>query len=360
MDLNALGWNPSFEAFFAELSEQDLIAGRVMRVDRQRYRVQGADGVWSAVISGRFGHQARQRSDFPAIGDWVALQVDADQAVIHHLLPRKSRFSRQAVGTDGRGGGSGEEQVIAANIDTVFLVNGLDGGRNFQLQRLERYLTLAWDSGADPVVVLNKADLCDTLEVFIAQAESVAFGVPVHVVSAIEDNGVEALVQYLGVGRTGAFLGPSGVGKSTLINTLLNTELDTGQVRHGDLRGKHTTTWSEVLCLPEGGLLIDTPGIRDIQLWADEQGLRESFEDVEALIAACRFVDCGHQSEPGCAVQQAVLDGTLDLKRLESYRKLKKEIQFLEDKRIHLSAKEDGNKKLSKSSRKWKKDHPKI
>jgi ribosome biogenesis GTPase len=141
---------------------------------------------------------------------------------------------------------------------------------------------------------------------------------------------------------------------------LLNTELDTGQVRHGDLRGKHTTTWSEVLCLPEGGLLIDTPGIRDIQLWADEQGLRESFEDVEALIAACRFVDCGHQSEPGCAVQQAVLDGTLDLKRLESYRKLKKEIQFLEDKRIHLSAKEDGNKKLSKSSRKWKKDHPKI
>jgi ribosome biogenesis GTPase len=266
------------------------------------------------------------------VGDWVALSPrwDEGKATIHALLPRKTKFSRRAVLSGGmpETGGRTDEQVLAANVDTVFLVSGLD--RDFNVRRIERYLAVAWDSGAAPVIILNKADLCEKLAAKLQEVEAVAIGVPIHPVSATENQGLETLQTYLGAGKTVVFLGSSGVGKSTIINCLLGSERQkVHAVREDDSRGRHTTAHRELIVLPEGGMVIDTPGLREIELWSNEEGLEKIFGDIEQLAASCRFRDCRHQGEPGCAIRQALDDGSLDAGRYDNYLKLQRELKHL-------------------------------
>ena len=278
-------------------------------------------GEQRAVVSGRFRHDATSKSDFPTVGDWVAVEsaTGDDQSIIQAVLPRQSKFAR---GFDSKTPAE-KERLIAVNIDTLFLVTGLDD--NYNLRRLERYVTLAWDSGAKPVIVLNKADLCNTVEELVSEVEGIAMGVPVHAVSA-QLGDVECLASYLEPGTTTAFVGSSGVGKSTLVNCLVGGEaMETGAIRGIDGRGRHTTTHRELIFMQSGGLLIDTPGLRELQMWGDDEGLQESFHDVEQLASQCRFNDCKHQEEPGCEVQAAIKRGELEQTRLVNYRKLERE-----------------------------------
>lgn len=323
-DLATLGWNSFFEGHFAPFRERGHVAGRVAREDRSAYVVLWREGAVTAELTGRFRHEAAERGDFPAVGDWAVLEVLAggQRAMIHAVLPRKSAFTRKAAGSRT------QEQVAAANVDTVFLISGLDG--DFNLRRMERYLAVAYDSGAVPVIVLNKADICDNVEEHVAQAESVALGVPILVVSAAEMTGLDALVPYLGVGETVAFLGSSGVGKSTLVNRFLGRDRQpTAAVRAHDSRGRMTTAHRELIQLPQGGLVIDTPGMRELQLWT-QAGMPGSFQDIENLASQCRFRDCAHGSEPGCAVKEAISDGRLEAERLVNYHRLQRELSRLE------------------------------
>jgi ribosome biogenesis GTPase len=286
-----------------------------------------------AEISGKMRYEAQDASAFPTVGDWVALKTRAgeDRATILNLLPRQSKFSRKAVLSGGvpGSGGKTEEQVLAANIDTVFLVSGLDN--DFNLRRIERYLTIAWDSGAAPVIVLNKADLCEEIEERMAEVEEVAFGVPLHPISALDKTGLVSLEEYLIPGKTSVFLGSSGVGKSTIINSLIGDELlKTGPLRESDQRGKHITTHRELIFLPSGGAVIDTPGLREIQIWLDNEGMENTFRDVMEFAEQCRFRDCSHSNEPGCAVLGAIETGDLDEDRFQNYLKLQREMRSLE------------------------------
>jgi ribosome biogenesis GTPase len=300
-------------------------------------------------------HAAGSKADFPAVGDWVCFDGGpGGEVVIHAVLPRRSKFSRKVPMMKT------EEQVVAANVDTVFLVSALDG--DFNPRRIERYITLAWDSGAGPVILLNKADLCPDIEARMPDVEAVAQGIPVLVMSALMDEGLGEVRSLMAEGKTGAFLGSSGVGKSSIINRLIGEELlEVGEVRQSDGKGRHITTTRELVVLPSGGMIIDTPGMREIQLWGDEGSLRGSFEDVELLARQCRFRDCSHKSEPGCAVKEAIEDGTLDGARLKSYMKLQRELESLavrKDQRARLHEKSKW-KKIAKWSRQLSKHDPK-
>jgi len=352
--LEALGWNEHWaQAFSACSCAQDpaIIAGRVAREGRAGYRVLAAEGAFQARISGRLRHDAQERNAIPAVGDWVALRrgggsqttsrpvghgrrvthvAHASAALIEEILPRRSSFSRKAVRAGGShlGPGRTEEQVLAANIDTVFLVSGLN--EEFRTRRIERYLAIAWDSGARPVIVLNKSDLCDDLAARVAEVTPSAVNVPIHAMSAVSGDGISALDAYLALGQTVVFLGSSGVGKSSLINRLMGEERqETQPLRASGGRGRHVTTSREMFLLPRGAVLIDTPGLREIQAWEDDTGLSQVFEDIETLAASCRFRDCRHDTEPGCAVKQAVAEGRLDAGRLVSYLKLQQEAAVL-------------------------------
>jgi len=319
-ELPRLGWTSALAEAFTEYAGDGLIPGRVALEHTHIYRVLTERGDLLARVSGRLRHRASGRADFPAVGDWVAIQVPehSGDSRIEALLPRRSRFSRRAAGDPT------EEQVVAANIDTVFLVAGLDG--DFNPRRIERYLVVASDSGAAPVVVLNKADVVDDPERLAEIVRASVGEVPVHVISTHVPGAVDVLRQYLGFGRTGALLGSSGVGKSTIVNRLIGHDLlRTEEVRESDSRGRHTSTARQLIVLPDSGLLIDTPGMRELQLWETSDGTRDTFGDIEALAAACRFRDCRHRQEPGCAVQRAVADGDLAGGRLESYHKLQNE-----------------------------------
>ena len=322
--LSQLGWDSHFQKRFELAKAEGLIPARVISQSRSSYHIGGQFGELKAKVSGNMRYQLEEVGQFPAVGDWVAVKPEIGEAVIQAVLPRKSKFSRQAAGERT------EEQVVAANIDTVFIVSGLDGGRSFNLRRIERYLTLAWSSGASPAIVLNKIDLCPDVSAFISDVESVAAGIPVHAVSAREGTGLDALKTYVGIGRTVAFLGSSGVGKSALINALLGAEMQqTGEVREDDRHGRHTTTERQLILLPGGGAVIDTPGMRELQLWAEQEDLDSTFNEITVLAGKCRFIDCTHDNEPGCAVRETIEQGLLDEARLESYRKLQKELNYL-------------------------------
>lgn len=342
-DIESLGWDSLYREHFDILRLPDAVPGRVVSESRGSFRVAFSGGETMAEVSGRLRFRAADEEIFPAVGDWVAVQlaVSGDRGIIRAVLPRKSRFSRKAPGQRT------EEQVVAANIDTVFIVSGLDGGRSFNVRRIERYVTLARSSGAAPVLVLNKTDLCPDVAAFVRRVEAVAPGVPVHPVSARDKIGLVPLRGYLVPGSTAAFLGSSGVGKSALINALLGEErLQTGEIRSSDGQGRHTTTRRELLLLPGGGMVIDTPGMRQLKLWAGEDDLDGTFRDIEELAPDCRFSDCRHDAEVGCAVKAAIEDGTLDPARLASYRKLQRELRYTALKE------EDGFRRFEKQ--RWK------
>ena len=323
MDLTAIGWGPRFSEAFAPYAAKGLVPARVALEHTHIYRVLSADGEWLARVSGRLRHAADRRADFPAVGDWVAVEPPAPDgdARILAVLPRFSRFSRRAAGDPT------EEQIVAANIDTVFLVSGLD--LDFNPRRIERYLVVAWESGATPVVVLNKADLVEAPDRFVEEVRRLAPAVAVHAVSCRSVETLAPLHEYLRSGRTAALLGSSGVGKSTIVNQLIGREvLRTREVREWDNRGRHTSTARQLVMLPEGGVLIDTPGMRELQLWETGEALTGAFADVDALAAGCRFRDCRHDNEPGCAVRAAAEAGELAPERLESYRKLRDEQEY--------------------------------
>lgn len=318
-DLHALGWRPAFDDAFAPYRGEGVEPARVALEHTHIYRVFAASGEWLARVSGRLRHHAERRRDFPAVGDWVVIEAAAGgEARIHAVLPRFSRFSRRAAGD------STEEQIVAANIDVVLLVTGLDG--DFNLRRIERYLVVAWDSGATPVVVLNKTDLVDDPRAMVDDVRASAPGVDVHAVSTRHPQSLDVLRGYLGEGRTGALLGSSGVGKSSIVNQLIGQELlRTRDVRVSDSRGRHTSAARQLVLLPGHGVLIDTPGMRELQLWETGESLAGTFSDIDALAADCRFRDCQHRTEPGCAVRAAVDAGDLTSERLESFYKLSAE-----------------------------------
>ena len=332
MNLIDLGWNDFFERHFEKFRDQGLVPARIAQEHKGLYFIYCQYGELSARISGKLRHSVKSRAELPAVGDWVIVQARPDEhkASIIALLPRKSLFSHKAVLSGGMpdSGGKTEQQVLSANVDTVFLVCGLDA--DFNLRRIERYLIVGWDSGANPVIILNKADLCSDIDEKIAEVESIAFGVPIHPVSATKNQGLENLQKYLSRGKTAVLLGSSGVGKSSIINKMLGQEsLKVREVRAYDSRGRHTTAYRQMILLPDGGIVIDTPGMRELALWSNEQGLDKTFNDIAELALRCRFRDCSHQGEPGCAVQQALQDGTLNASRHKNYLKLQKELKHL-------------------------------
>ncbi|MFZ5497192.1 MAG: ribosome small subunit-dependent GTPase A [Verrucomicrobiota bacterium] len=320
MTLAQLGWNDRFAAAFIPHAAAGCVPARVTLELKGHYEVTGEDGARLGECAGRFTRETRSPAELPAIGDWVAITPqpgDDTRAIIHAVLPRRTKFSRKAAGEQS------VEQVVAANVDTVFLVAALDG--NYNLHRMDRYLAAAWASGAEPVILLNKADLNDDTAAIVAELGVSGRGVPVHVVSAQTRRGLKALAPYLQPGRTIALLGSSGVGKSTLINRLVGEPLQaTQEVREADSKGRHTTTQRELLVAPAGFIVIDTPGMRELQPWDAAAGIAAAFDDVAAVAARCRFRDCAHTVEPGCAVQAALRDGSLEPARWEAWQRMQR------------------------------------
>lgn len=331
---------PRFEALAAEYP--GLALCRVVVQERGSYRIANADGERAAQVSGLFRFEAAAVSDYPAVGDYVTASFSGGEAaVIHHVLPRKSVFLRKAAGT------AHAEQVVAANVDTAFICMSLNN--DFNPRRLERYLSAVWDGGASPVVLLTKADLCAEPAALRAQAERVAPGVEIYALSARTDDNIPALLApYLTAGRTASFVGSSGVGKSTLINSLLGEPLlKTNGLRNDD-RGRHTTTRRALFTLPGGAMVIDTPGMRELGLWDADDGINAAFSDIDALAAGCRFRDCTHTGEPGCAVRAALARGELDEARLQSFLRLRTENAYALDAAGYLAAKEKKFREISR------------
>ena len=325
MTLTELGWNDGFAAAFEPWrSKAHVHPGRVAIEFNQIFRIYVEDGELDAVTAGRLKHRARGRAELPAVGDWVAVRKrpEEDRGVIVGVLPRRSAFTRRAAG-EVTG-----EQVVAANVDVVFVVMGLD--RDYNVRRLERYLLMARESGASPVVLLTKPDLCSDLSAHVREVTSLTGDILVHVVNPKRAEGIEQLRGDLGPGSTAALLGSSGVGKSTIINRLVGADIRrTREVRESDSRGRHTTMHRELVVLPGGGLIIDTPGMRELQLWDAGDSVRETFDEIEALAAGCHFGDCRHRDEPRCAVKAAVAEGRVAAGRLESYLKVQDELAEL-------------------------------
>lgn len=348
MRLGELGWDDAFARHFdAWRDRPDVQPGRVAIEFNHMYRVYIDEGEVEAVIAGRVKHHASSRSELPAVGDWVVVRKRPDEhrGSIRAVLPRRSWFSRRAAGNVT------DEQVVAANVDVVFLVMALD--QDFSIRRLERYLLLARESGAAPAILLTKPDLCENVAARVAEVTAMAGNLPVHLLRPTRNEGIEHVAAYLTAGRTGALLGSSGVGKSTIINRLVGEDVQkTREVRESDSKGRHTTNRRELVRLPNGGLIVDTPGMRELQLWDVGESVRETFDEVEALASHCYFSDCRHRGEPRCAVKAAVAEGRVLASRLESYLKLQDELVFLarqQDERAQLEEKR--RSKVAKATR---------
>jgi ribosome biogenesis GTPase len=335
MDLRLLGWNAHWRDLFTSYASETLEPGRIVAEHRGAYIVETENGPRTAFLGGRLRHHATTRSELPAVGDFVAVRRSDDRAgdgpaVIDAVLRRRTAFVRRAAGTRS------DDQVIAANIDVVFVMLGLD--HDFNVRRAERYLAAVWDSGAMPVILLNKSDICEAVDARVDDLHHASMGVAIHALSALNADGLDALQAYLREGATVSVVGSSGVGKSTLLNRLLGREAQTTSgVRTHDSRGRHTTTHRELFVLPRGGVVIDTPGMREFQLSASDRGesraalgVETVFAEIDELAERCRFADCLHQAEPGCAVREAVEQGQLPADRLASYEKLMRELRYEE------------------------------
>jgi ribosome biogenesis GTPase len=318
--LKDLGWCNFFEKQWNSKQKDGLVRAKVSEENRGLYKIICESGEHWAELRGKLRHEANSREMLPAVGDWVLAEEHGERATIHFILERRSKFSRKAAGKKT------EEQIVAANVDTVLLVSSLN--REFNARRIERYLALAWESGARPIVVLNKVDLCENISELRAEAEESAMGVRTVIASIVSGEGIAELRELVRAGGTTALLGSSGVGKSSLINAILGKELQaTKEVREGDDRGRHTTTSRQLIVVPGGGVLLDTPGMRELQLWDGSEGISRAFADVRELAPRCKFRDCSHKDEPGCAVREA-----MDEERLANYHKLQREEEFLESK----------------------------
>ena len=350
MDLQTLGWNDFFKETFFPYQQKGLRPGRVISRRNNNYVISCEGKPTLAKITGKFRFNTLKNKDFPTVGDWVAFEMkeQSSHLLIHAVLPRENAFVRKLPISGGRklkkgmiDGGKTEEQIIASNISTAFIVIGLDN--NFELRRIERYLTLVFNSDINPVIILNKIDLCFSIEDYIKQVKDIAGKVPVHPISAEKGINMDVFSNYLFPGKTVVFLGSSGVGKSTITNYLLGHEKQKKQsISTSTGKGRHTTTSVELILHHSNGMIIDTPGVRELQLWGDEEILDQSFEDIKQLIFHCKFNNCHHQKEPGCAIQKAIEDNQLSKSRFESYQKQLFELQRLSTKR------RDIEKKLNK------------
>ncbi len=323
------GWDSRWAEAFGDDAAKGLFPARLIEEQRGLFQIMSAPGVKSARTTGNMRHKANDRADLPAVGDWVCAEAIAREkaVLIRRILPRRTKLSRKAAGE------TMEEQVIAANLDTVLVMTALNA--DFNARRLERFLTVSLESGAAPVLILNKLDACDAPGPFLERARAAAGGAPVIAISAKTGAGLDALSAWIKPGRTVGLIGSSGVGKSTLVNRLAGNErLKTAQTRARDERGRHTTTHRQLFMLPQGGLLLDTPGMREMQFWDSSLGLAKTFEEIEALAPSCRFKDCAHDAEPGCAVKAAVEAGTVAADRLEGWSKLKREADEALKKRV--------------------------
>lgn len=316
------GWGDDFEKAMKPFAAKGLEPARVILVYRKQLKVLSHRGEHWARTGGKLMHDMENPGDLPNVGDWVAARIpDNGEALVQAVLPRRSAFIRKVAGENS------VPQVMGTNLDTVLVVMGFD--RDFNLRRLERFMTLAWESKAAPVVVLNKKDLAYDLEEQLAEVQGITRDAPIHVVNAMTGEGVEPLRAYIGPGKTVVLLGSSGVGKSTLVNGLMRAEvMKTGTTRD-DGRGRHTTTRRELIVLPGGGAIIDSPGVREVQLWSADSGLAKTFDDIELLAKGCKFSDCRHDAEPGCAVKAALDDESLDVIRFESWLELQRELERL-------------------------------
>lgn len=334
------GFTEHFEQEFSKYSDEMYPARVITKHKNGNYTIMTQKGIFRGILAGKMYYKASERKDLPVVGDWVTIKyIDHDRAIIHNVLNRKSYFARKMPISGGRKikdgiiqGGVTQEHVVAANIDIAFIIVGCDN--NFDLRRIERYITLVYNSKVQPVIILNKADVCDDVETYISNVENIAIGLSVYAVSALNDINMDAFEKYLIEGNTVIFLGSSGVGKSTIINSILGENRQrTKEISLSNGKGRHTTTSSELIIHESGCMIIDTPGVRELQLWADTDVVNETFKDIIDIAQYCKYNDCKHMHEPGCAVKQAVKDGVISAERLQSYNKQYGEVKRLDERK---------------------------